>query len=79
MEWFIGRICEEFRCVPSVAVREIERDPRLVLDIMELRRYARAKAEVENATEEADASEWAKKWVFTIQQMRQRRRGPKVG
>lgn len=37
-------VCEEFHCVPSVGARELDRDAELVLEVMELRAYARAKA-----------------------------------
>lgn len=39
-------ICEEFGCLPSEAVRELEEDPeRLVLTILQLRSYQRTMAE----------------------------------
>lgn len=51
----MSRICEEFGCLPSEALRELEDDPqRLVLDVMELRAYARAKAALDNAKEPGD-------------------------
>ena len=78
VEWFISVVAEAFACTPSVARAEIERDPRLVLDVLDLRRYARAKVEVEQATKDNQASEWAKKWVFDVQLERQKRTGPKV-
>lgn len=78
VEWFVSVVAEAFGCTPSVARAEIERDPRLVLDVLDLRRYARAKVEVEHATKDSEASEWAKKWVFDIQHERQKRMGPRV-
>ena len=44
----VSRVCEEFGCLPSQAVRELYEGPsQLVLDIMELRAYVAAKAVVE--------------------------------
>lgn len=55
MEWLISRICEEFQCLPSQAVREWDADDEgLVLDVMELRGYARAKQAWDQATESGD-------------------------
>ena len=55
MEWLISRICEEFHCLPSQAVREWDADDEgLVLDVIELRGYARAKAAWDRATEGGD-------------------------
>ena len=55
MEWLISRICEEFQCLPSQAVREWEADDEgLVLDVLELRGYARAKQAWDQATESGD-------------------------
>ena len=55
MEWLISRICEEFHCLPSQAVREWDADDMgLVLDVLELRGYARAKAAWDRATESGD-------------------------
>jgi hypothetical protein len=36
----ISRVCQEFKCLPSEAQRELTRDPYLVFDILELRHYA---------------------------------------
>lgn len=44
-EWFISRICEEFGCTPSEAMKQ---DALLVTDIMELRKYSAAKAAIED-------------------------------
>ena len=55
MEWLISRICEEFQCLPSQAVREWDADAAgLVLDLMELRGYARAKYAWDQATVSGD-------------------------
>lgn len=44
----LSRICESFSCVPSVAIREWERDPDLITDILLMREYARIKHVMEN-------------------------------
>lgn len=49
--WLISRLCEEFGCRPSEALDE---PAALTLEIMELRAYARAKAELEAAQKEED-------------------------
>jgi hypothetical protein len=37
-------VSEEFRCLPSAAVRELEEDPsQIALDVIEVREYARCK------------------------------------
>ena len=42
--WIVSRICEEFGCLPSEAVNELEVDVRKHLfQIMQLRSYAAAK------------------------------------
>jgi hypothetical protein len=51
-QWLVSRVCEEFGCLPSEALVEIEEGPtQLVLDIMELRAYAGAKRIVEQVYE----------------------------
>lgn len=48
--WHIGRICEEFACLPLAAARELGDDPeQMVVQIMELRTMARVKAAVDAA------------------------------
>lgn len=48
-------VCEAFNCRPSEAREELETDPdRTVLRILELRNYARVKAQVEAAKTAAD-------------------------
>jgi len=55
-EWFVSRVCEEFGCLPSEALAELQDGPtRLVLDVMELRAYAEAKRAVEQIYKEAKA------------------------
>ena len=54
-EWVISRICEEFGCLPSQAVRELDlMDADLVFTILEMRSYAHAKATVESAKKQSD-------------------------
>lgn len=49
-EWLISRVCEEFRCLPSVALRELEEhDADLVASVMALRSYAAAKQHVDSS------------------------------
>jgi hypothetical protein len=44
-EHYIGQLCEEFRCLPSAAWREVQRLPvGFLLQIIEYRRYADAYA-----------------------------------
>jgi hypothetical protein len=53
----LSRVCEEFRCVPSVALEELENDvDGLVFKIIGLRAYARAKGEYEAGLKEKDLS-----------------------
>lgn len=61
--WLLSRICEEFSCTPAEA---LEQDFMLCLEILELRAYAKAKAAVENAKSEDDATEWQKEAVFGV-------------
>lgn len=50
MELLISRVCEEFGCLPSEALREIEEGPAgLVWRVIELRDFARAVRAVEDA------------------------------
>jgi hypothetical protein len=47
--WIVSRICEEFGCLPSEAVRELENDVRKHLfQIMQMRTYAAAKNRLDN-------------------------------
>ena len=51
----MSRVCEEFGCTPSAAIRELEDGPaELIWDILALRSYAQAKRTVEQAKKEAD-------------------------
>jgi hypothetical protein len=57
-EWVISRVCEEFHCLPSQAVRELEQDPdRLALNILSLRDYARAKRVYDSTTDSSKLPE----------------------
>jgi len=51
----ISRLCEEFSCLPSAAVHELENDPeRLVLRVLPLRVFASAKEAYESAKTKDD-------------------------
>jgi hypothetical protein len=47
----VSRVCEEFQCVPSVALAELDRDEALVWAVLEARGYARAKARYDAAAD----------------------------
>jgi hypothetical protein len=54
-EWVISRICEEFGCLPSAAIRELEDgDADVLFTVLEMRSYARAKAHVDGAKKQGD-------------------------
>tara|TARA_B100000949_G_scaffold4534_2_gene3937 strand:+ start:7549 stop:7806 length:258 start_codon:yes stop_codon:yes gene_type:complete len=47
--WIVSRICEEFGCLPSEAVSEMEKDVRKHLfQIMQMRCYAAAKRRLDD-------------------------------
>ena len=49
-EWWLSRLCEEFNCLPSDALREVMRAPFGLLErIIESRAYAYMKRQWENA------------------------------
>lgn len=51
----MSRICEEFHCLPSQAIRELENCPgSLPLDILDLRSYQRTYDALRNAKSEDD-------------------------
>jgi hypothetical protein len=53
--WLVSRVCDEFHCVPSVAVQELTGDPeRRVVSILEMRGYARTKAAIDAAQKPED-------------------------
>ncbi len=74
VEWLISTVCEAFQVPPSVAKAELTANPRLVLDILDLRRYAQAKADVAAADENAKISQWALTWVMDVHEEIVRRR-----
>ena len=75
----ISRICEEFDCLPSVAIEE---PLELVLDILELRGYARAKELLENCEDEGDLPNSPSidlVWMVQHELMRQKKEGRSSG
>lgn len=55
LAWFLSRLCEEFHCLPSEALREWERAPSgLLEEILELRAFAHAKQICDHAKEAKD-------------------------
>jgi hypothetical protein len=53
--WQVGRICEEYSCLPLAAVRELSDDPeQMAVQILELRAYARTKARMDVAKDAKD-------------------------
>lgn len=46
----MSRICEEFHCTPSVAMREWRRHPELMEHILDARAYAQAYQRFTHAT-----------------------------
>ena len=75
-EWVVSRVCEEFGCLPSEALRELLDEPRgMALDILELRAYARTKEQMDHAKEQTDMpSGPMAEWVWKIQAELHRRR-----
>ena len=54
----ISRVCEEFGCLPSQALTEIENAPvGLIEDIMAMRALVATKYELDHAKSSADAPE----------------------
>jgi len=49
-EWLISIVAEEFHITPRQARRELDEDDGLILDILDLRSFARAHADVKAAT-----------------------------
>jgi hypothetical protein len=79
-EWIVSRICEEFGCLPSQAVRELEDgDADLVFTILEYRSYARAKQTIDAAQSAADVTPTPMTtMVFAVQAELQARLGPQT-
>jgi hypothetical protein len=68
-------VCEEFQCLPSQAVAELEANDELVFDVMEARAYSRTKSALDNARDEKDVPDTPMlDWVFRVQQELMRRR-----
>lgn len=62
--WWISQACEAFHCTPSQARAEAADD---VLEILELREYANAKALLaQEDVDESLVSEFGKHWVTLI-------------
>lgn len=58
--FWLARLCEEFQCVPSVAFREWWTAPAgLLEDLIEMRQYARTKAQIDHATDRKHQPEGA--------------------
>ena len=78
----MSRVCEEFHCLPLVAVQELMEDPQqLALDVMELRAYSRAKDALDQAKSAKEepkgpAAEWV--WRVQAELLRRRRQGQKT-
>lgn len=67
--WLVGRVCEEFGCLPSEAARELETDPeRMALEIMELRAYARASQYLKQCVKAGEKPEHSRmvEWVMRV-------------
>jgi hypothetical protein len=47
VEWFVSQVAESFHISPLQARAEIEDDPAFVIDVMEMRAFAAAKADVD--------------------------------
>jgi hypothetical protein len=79
-EWIVSRVCEEFDCLPSQAMRELELgDADLVFDILDLRAYARTKEMVDHAKSPGDVKVTPLvQDVFDIQQELMRLGGPVI-
>jgi hypothetical protein len=55
LEWVVSRVCEEFGCLPTRALWELEHEPDgLALTIIKLRAYAATKAAIDRATDEKE-------------------------
>lgn len=75
-EWVVSRICEEFGCLPSEALRELLDEPRgMALDIIELRAYARTKAQMDEAKRPEDMPHGKMAdWVWAVMEAIAKRR-----
>jgi hypothetical protein len=71
-------VCEEFHCLPSQAVAEMEANDELVFDVIESRAYLRTRAALDAAKDEKDVPDSPMlDWVFRVRAelMRRRRNG----
>lgn len=50
-EWVISTVAEAFGCTPSRAEHELDRDPDLVMRILDMRAFVRAGELVQRATQ----------------------------
>lgn len=51
LELAISRVCEEFQCLPTAALREIQEAPyNLIADIIDVRGFIRTKEAYDRAT-----------------------------
>lgn len=59
--WRISNVCEAFHCLPLAAIRELERDPEHLAEIIPtLRAYAHRKAVFDNAENDKALKPYAK-------------------
>lgn len=54
----VSRVCEEFNCLPSRAVEELEEDPNLIGTILILREFARRKTKYDRSGEADLPIDW---------------------
>ena len=55
IEWWIARLCEEFHCLPSAALREWRQAPAGLLEtVIEMRAFVAAKQVVDQARKRED-------------------------
>jgi hypothetical protein len=78
-EWLVSRVCEEFSCVPSVAIRELEELPGgLIEAIMAYRSYKRRRdglkaAEAADDSKEANSAAYREVLAMQFEVMKMRR------
>lgn len=69
-EWLVSRVCEEFGCLPSQAVKELMDDPlQMATEIMSLRSYAEAKHILDNATAQKDIPQGMDKSIKQVMEI----------
>lgn len=76
----VSRVCEEFGCLPSQAIAELEANDELVFDVLDSRAYSRAWEVVDAATspDQVPESEMVD-WVFLVQHELLKRRNDERG